>query len=323
MSHELEIINGQAQMAYAESEGTPWHGLGVAVSNDLTPRQMQQKAGLDWTVEKRPLYYSGLNDTYEVEGRSALVRSSDNKMMDIVGADWNPVQNEAAFDFFTDYVMAGDMMMSTAGSLFDGQKIWALAKIKDSFDVLPGDKVDSYLLFSNPHKYGSSIDIRFTPIRVVCNNTLSLSLGQGSKNSVKVNHRVEFNPDMVKEQLGIASSKFEQYKEVSKFLSQKRFSTEAMLEFYSSVFPHASKKDVKTVDDLSKPAQKCYGVLETQPGAEYGAGSFWQLINSVTYHIDHAHGRDQSRRLDSAWFGGMAKRKNDAMNKAIELANAA
>lgn len=320
MAHELEIINGQAQMAYAESEGTPWHGLGVAVSNDLTPRQMMDKAGLDWNVEKQDMFLTNGN---KVPAKKALVRSSDEKVLDIVGSDWNPVQNEEAFDFFSEYVLAGDMMMSTAGSLFDGQKIWALAKIKESFDVLPGDQVDAYLLFSNPHKYGSSIDIRFTPVRVVCNNTLSLSLGQNSKNSVKVNHRAEFNPEMVKEQLGIAHSKFELYKETAQFLSKKKFSVEAMLEFYSSVFPHASRKNIESVHDLSKPAQKCYDVLETQPGAEYAPGSFWALVNSVTYHIDHNHGRDQSRRLDSAWFGTMANRKNEAMNKAIQLANVA
>ena len=312
MAHEVET------MAYAGE--VPWHGLGVAVSNELTPRQMMDKASLNWSVEKVPMYYNGNN---EVEGRKALVRSSDNKMLDIVGSDWNPVQNVEAFDFFSEYVLAGDMEMNTAGSLFDGKKIWALARIKESFDVLPGDQVDSYLLFSNPHSYGSAIDIRFTPIRVVCNNTLSMSLSSEAKNSVKINHRAEFNPEMVKEQLGIASNKFSQYKEVAKFLATKKFSVDSMLEFYSSVFPHASRGDVKQLEDLSRPAKSCYEVLETQPGAQYAPGTFWSLVNSVTYHIDHSHGRDNNRRLDSAWFGSMAKRKNEAMQKAIDLANVA
>ena len=69
------------------------------------------------------------------------------------------------------------MEMHTAGSLKGGQQVWALAKIKESFDVFgKEDTVESYLLFSNPHQYGKSIDIRFTPIRVVCNNTLTFSL---------------------------------------------------------------------------------------------------------------------------------------------------
>ena len=50
MAHEVEMINGQAQLAYVGD--VPWHGLGVEVRNDMTPEQIMVKAGLDWTVEK-------------------------------------------------------------------------------------------------------------------------------------------------------------------------------------------------------------------------------------------------------------------------------
>ena len=54
MAHELEIVNGKAQMAYVGS--VPWHGLGVKVPADLTPEQMLDAAGLNWSVEKIPAY---------------------------------------------------------------------------------------------------------------------------------------------------------------------------------------------------------------------------------------------------------------------------
>ena len=68
------------------------------------------------------------------------------------------------------------------------------------------------MLFSNPHKFSKVIDIRMTPIRVVCNNTLTLSLSQKSDKMVTLSHRKEFNPEMVKEQLGIVREKLENYK---------------------------------------------------------------------------------------------------------------
>jgi hypothetical protein len=105
--------------------------------------------------------------------------------------------------------------MHTAGSLRDGQYVWALAKVKESFDVFGEDTVESFLLFSNPHVYGKSVDVRFTPIRVVCNNTLSMSLEGKAKNGVKVGHRAEFNADSVKETLGLAHEKFAKYKEMA------------------------------------------------------------------------------------------------------------
>jgi hypothetical protein len=92
MSHEIEMVNGVAQMAYAGE--LPWHGLGQQVSDDITTDGMMEAAGLDWSVTKQPMYYmDDLGEMGEVPGKSALVRSSDNKVMDIVGQDWNPVQN--------------------------------------------------------------------------------------------------------------------------------------------------------------------------------------------------------------------------------------
>ena len=319
MAHNVEMIDGKAQMAYAGE--VPWHGLGTAVSNDLTPQQIQEKAGLDWTVDKEVMV-TGSGAT--VEGKKALVRSSDKKVLDVVGDNWNPVQNSEAFEFFSEYVLAGDMEMHTAGSLKEGQLTWALAKVKDSFTILGEDQVDSYLLFSNPHQYGKSIDVRFTPIRVVCNNTLTLSLGQKVANSVSLNHRTAFNPDSVKETLGIAHEKFAEYKEAAEFLSSKRFTVESLVQYYSEVFPrtYQGKKEVtvQSVEDLTTNAKKAYEVLETQPGAEFGEGTWWQALNSVTYLTDHKMGREADTRLTSAWFGANQSRKVKAVEKAVEYA---
>ena len=164
MAHEIEHVNGKAQMAYAGE--VPWHGLGVKVPNDLTPEQMLEAAGLNWSVEKIPAY-AKIDNKQVAIGQSALVRSFDSKILDVVSDDWNPVQNAEAFEFFNEFVAAGDMEMHTAGSLKDGQIVWGLAKVKESFELFKGDTIDSYLLFSNFHKYGFSTDVRFTPIREI------------------------------------------------------------------------------------------------------------------------------------------------------------
>ena len=316
MSHEVET------MAYAGE--TPWHGLGVPVSNDLTPVQMMQKAGLDWEVEKVDAYVK-VGDQEIRTGQQALVRSSDNKILTNVGENWNPVQNEDAFNFFSEFVMSGDMDMHTAGSLRGGQMVWALAKTNESFDVFGDDKVDSYLLFSNPHQYGKSIDVRFTPIRVVCNNTLTLSLGMDTEKSVRVGHRVEFDAESVKETLGLAHEKFQQYKEMAQYLGSKRYDMESLIQYYNEVFPRTSKEQVEkvTADDLSRAARQAFDVIETQPGAKYAEGSWWQALNSVTYITDHVQGRGGDTRLYSNWFGGNQLRKVRAAEKAVEFANAA
>ena len=322
MAHEVEIVNGVAQMAYAGQK--PWHGLGTEVSNDLTPVQMMEKAGLDWTVHEVESYVDFDGDKIPT-GQKSLIRSSDKKVLTNVGEGWNPVQNEEAFQFFAEYVAAGDMEMHVAGSLKEGRNVFALAKVKESFSILGDDQVDSYLLFSNPHEYGKAIDVRFTPVRVVCNNTLTFSLQAASKNFVKLNHRSKFDADLVKSQMGLAHEKFAQYKEMAEFLSSRRYTAESLIQFYNEVFPftHKSAEEVTKAEDLSKNAKAAMDVLYTQPGANYAEGSWWQALNSVTYLTDHKLGRNADSRMQSSWFGVNQTRKLKAVNKAVEYATAA
>lgn len=318
MAHELEITSNGAAMAYAGE--TPWHSLGKRVSDDLTPAQMMEAAQLNWTVEKRPLEFVVDDQRHPVANKYALVRSDSNAVLDVVGSGWQPTQNETAFNFFTDFVGAGEMSMHTAGSLKNGQIVWALAKVDQSFEILGGDKVDSYLLFSNPHKWGQAIDVRFTPIRVVCNNTLSLSLGQKAEKAVKVSHNQTFDPEAVNTALGIAANKLQQYEEMAKFLASKRYTADSMIEYFNTVFPvyGAAKKKQQ-----SKQAARAVQVVDTQPGAQYGEGSFWQLFNAATYLTDHEIGKSADTRMQSAWYGQGAQRKVNALETAVQLAEAA
>lgn len=305
-------------MAYAGE--TPWHGLGVPVPADLSPEQMLKKAELDWTVRKVPAYAMVAGKPVAV-GRSALVRDSDDTILDVVSDDWNVLQNHEAFEFFHDFVANGDMEMHTAGSLRNGQLVWALAKVHDSFELFKGDQVDSYLLFSNPHKYGWSIDVRFTPIRVVCNNTLTLSLNTASKNFVKISHRRQFSGDEVKETLGIAKEKLAKYKEMAQFLGGKKYNVVDLTKYFKQVFPVTGGPDKKK--EMSVSASKALDVIHTQPGAKFAEGSWWSAFNTVTYMVDHVLGRSQDNRLTSAWFGNGKKVKSDALELAVEMAEAA
>ena len=315
MAHELEFVDGVAQMAYAGD--TPWHGLGTPVSNDLTPLQMQQKAGLDWEVQKVPSFIE-IDGQKIKTGQESLVRLSDNKVLTNVGEGWNPCQNSDAFDFFAEYVAAGDMEMHTAGSLKGGQITWALAKVKESFDVFGEDTVESFLLFSNPHQYGKSIDVRFTPVRVVCNNTLSVALNEVGQPSVRVNHRSVFNPESVKEILGLGHNRVEQFKEAAEFLGSKRYTDEKLTEFFGIVFG----KSTKEKEILARTAKEAMSIVEDQPGCEFAPGTWWNAYNAVTYMTDHKLGRSADTRMASAWFGGNAKRKVDALTTALDMADA-
>lgn len=315
MAHNIET------MAY--SGETPWHSLGKEVPQDLSPEQMLVAADLDWKVNKTPAFVR-VDGEELMTGKSALVRSTDNTILDVVSNEWLPVQNHTAFEFFNDFVHAGDMEMHTAGSLKNGQLVWALAKVKDSFDLFGGDKVDSYLMFTNPHKFGQSIDVRFTPIRVVCNNTLTLALTHKSKNFVKCTHKTEFDPEQVKMALGIASEQLLKYKSMAKFLGTHKAKAVDVKDYFKEMFPVIKQFGKDTaIKEQSKNAQAALTVLETQPGAEFAKGTWWPAFNAVTYMVDHVVGNTQEGRLTSAWFGPNRQLKIKALERAIEYAEAA
>lgn len=315
MAHMIETRDGKVSMAWAGE--TPWHGLGTEVPNDLTPAQMLKAAGLDWKVTPVPAF-AEIGGKQVSVGHSALVRDVDNKILDVITDDWIPNQNESAFEFFNDFVAAGEMEMHTAGSLKDGQLVWALAKVKEGFELFNGDSVESYLLFTNPHKYGWSIDVRFTPIRVVCNNTLTLSLNTQSSKIVKVSHRREFDGDLVKETLGVAKEKLAKYKEMAAYLGSKRYDDENIVDYFKRVFPVSGAKK-----EMSKNAQIALDIMDQQPGAEYAEGTWWQAFNAVTFMTDHMIGRSSDNRLASAWYGANKNLKTKALETAVEFADAA
>jgi len=317
MAHELEMVNGEAQMAYRASQGKPWHGMGTPVSDDMTPREMMVAAGLNWDVNKVPTFID-VNGERIQTGQEALVRSTDNKILTQVGPGWNPVQNQEAFDFFSEFVKAGDMVMDTAGSLKDGQIVWALADVKDGFSLFNGDDVRGYLLFSNPHQYGKAIDIKFVMERVVCNNTLTVALHEKGQPAVRVNHRSVFDAAKVKEILGLGHNKVEKFKEAAEFLGSKQYDRAKLERFFGKVFGESTREDKV----LSRTAERAMELVEDQPGDHFRPGSWWNAYNAVTYLTDHELCRSEDTRLTAAWFGGNAKRKVDALDVALEMADA-
>jgi phage/plasmid-like protein (TIGR03299 family) len=313
MTHEVET------MAYAGA--VPWHGLGFPVSNDLSPQEMMEAAGCNWGVSKHPLQYV-IDDgtTLTVPNKFALTRDSDGAYLDSVSSGWNPLQNKDAFAFFKDFVAKGDMQMHTAGSLQNGKIIWALAKVNDTFEPVKGDIIEPYILLVNPHVRGKAIEARSTPIRVVCKNTMNFALSlQTNGSRITVNHNQAWDEDYVKSMLGLAKSSVAEYAEQATFLATKFYEDATIDEYFSTVFPH-SDRDSK---EFSKNALRAHKVLAEQPGAELAEGSWWNAFNAVTWMTDHELGRSASTRLNSAWFGANRYKKQLALSKAVEYADAA
>ena len=305
----------------------PWHGMGKKVPQDLSPHAMQTAAELDWTVTKIPL-------RYEFDGRRidseqfALVRSSDGSMLDVIKSEnWEPVQNDSAFEFFERFVQHNRMSMEVAGSLRDGKFVFVLAKMNQQFHVGAGteDQTDGYLLFTNPHQYGRAVDIRLTPIRVVCMNTLQLALTTASSALVKYNHRHKFDVREAQSVFNTFLSTFDEYRDTARFLSIKPYDEQALQRYFDECFPYIPNMHTRTPrrNRPSANAERAFRIVETQPGAGYSSGTWWNALNAVTYLTDHELGKSPETRLQSAWYGKGEQRKRQALTLAVEYAKAA
>jgi phage/plasmid-like protein (TIGR03299 family) len=340
MAHMVET------MAYTGR--VPWHGLGVEVSDDLTPVQMLKKAKLDWTVSKRAMFTSGKtkkDPKIQVPSYAVLVRDSDNQPLGPVGPKFIPTQNRDAFEFFEKFTSAGTLKMETAGSLRKGRQIWGLAKMQEGFTVSGKDRVEGYLLVAISHEWGRANEIRFTPIRVVCNNTLTMALNRGDNRGVfKMPHVKAFDAEIIRsaeEALGLANEKLAEYKERSQFLASKQYKQEDVVRYIAQLFQpelieqekiiKSSKNvkkissDLKIVDEFKKIPTLVYRALEEGAGANLKSakGTWWGAYNAVTYVTDHHWGRDRESALNNAWFGWRANLKTKALHSATDYANTA
>ena len=344
MAHEVET------MAWTGEE--PWHGLGVQVPANLTPLQMQEAAKLNWTVSKRPSYTLDAPEWHEdvgiiqAESTFHIVRDSDNQVLSHCGRDYIPIQNEDIFKFFKRFTEAGHMTMETAGSLKDGREIWGLAKIAEDFELAGEDHIKGYLLINQPHIVGRSLTIKLTPIRVVCNNTLTFALQQGNTASFRMPHVREFGNEVMEaaaEALGLSAERMTEFREAATFLSKKKAKHANVLEFIGEVYQPAIIAERRHNLELKAQGKKigeeaplleqfnmyptlAVEALERQPGANLASakGTWWGALNAVTYVEDHLHeSQQEGNALHSAWFGAAANRKAKALELAVEYAKVA
>ena len=193
---------------------------------------------------------------------------------------------------------------------------------------------------ANSHKVGSAMTVMFTPIRVVCNNTITLAMSQeGLTGKFRVLHLQMFDEEIIQtaeEALGISGEQMKQFNEQAEFLAKKRASTEKVDTFIAELFQknllverakHNNPKELPPLsEEFAKNATAVKEAIETSPGSELASakGTWWGALNGVTYVMDHQKkAKTRDHALNSAWFGSSAVTKRTALKKAMEYAEAA
>ena len=237
----------------------------------------------------------------------------------MVSQRYNVVQPHEVLHFYQDLVEAGGFELETAGSLKGGRKLWALAKTGQDLMLKGGDLVKSYLLLATSCDGTLCTTAQFTSVRVVCNNTLQVAVGNQSA-AIKVPHSTQFDAAAVKQALGLGVSQWDHFGQHAKALSQRPVAPQEALRFFSDLL--AQPLDEESIV-LTRPVQRLH---ELYQGAGMGAelassrNTAWGLVNAVTEYVDHhRRTRSQDHRLDSAWFGQGAQLKSRALAQATTL----
>lgn len=354
MAHELYIRkDGKPAMMYVGND--PWHGLGTKLNHPPTSFDAIREAGLDWEVAKYPLFVQFGADTQFMKkvDRYGLmpvdrIDSPDCPVFGVVGQDYGIVQNRDAFSFFDPIISDKLASYETAGALGEGERVWVLAKLPGDVTVRKDDRVMKYLLLVNSHTGLTAVQIKLTPIRVVCNNTLTMALSFGE--SLRIPH----SPD-VKKRLDLASSTIKNvlssYRIVEdsfKKMAEKWFVEKDYKRYLDGVLPIPelkpgdSQQKIRRRERVIEHRELCTHMFEIghQNDPPEVRHTLWTSYNSIVYFADYIlplsdkiaisdlngiwqtyKRKDLERRIKRIWFGDSANLKVRAYNTAVGFLN--
>lgn len=298
---------------------TPWHGLGVKLDGNSTVEQAVEASGLGWDVELVPLVTA---DAGEAAPARAVRGATDRRVLGVVGPAYHSLQNRSAFTWFEPFLDAGLARMHTGGSLHGGKKVWLLAEIqRDPIEVGPDDRIGKFVLLSNSHDGTTSVRVGFTPVRIVCANTLALAHADraGSK-LIRVRHtrRLADNLDAIHEVVNLADQAFTATAEQYRRLRDRGVNQNDLAKYVCQVF----EIDGAALNGQQRRIlESCFRLFEEGPGAREAGANLWGAYNSVTAYLSYERGNGQDSRLNSLWFGASARTNHRALEVGLAMAS--
>jgi phage/plasmid-like protein (TIGR03299 family) len=275
MSHEVET------MVYNSQNGLPWHGLGEAFDGVMDSETALVRSGLMWSVALEEMVLA--KDGQRFELGYCIVRQSDRKQLGMVGKRYSPVQNAEAFRW-TDGLIGEGATYETAGSLKGGRRVWLLAHLPEDIKIA-GDDTKAYVVFSNSHDGSTAVKVAVTPIRVVCQNTLTWGM-RAAKRVWSTPHvgRIHDRMNEARRALGLTRQYMAALKEEGEKLATVKMAFDKAVAL---LVPH--------VKDDGDQAKRNKDLLRQDLALRYKAddlsnfqGTAWGFLQSVADHVAHS-----------------------------------
>jgi len=323
MSHEVET------MFTVGAE--PWHGLGVRLENPPTVADAIHRAGLNWPVEKVPLcrldrahLIGSTAETDAIVPSYATVRTDTGAYLGTVGPQWTPLQNVRAFEWFQPFIDSGDCSLEAAGSLREGKHVWVLAKInRDPVEVTSGDGVLAYLLLSNAHDGSRVARCGFTPVRVVCQNTLSAAHAGDASKLLRIRHTANIESALieVRDTIDLVHRGFQASIDQMRSLARKGCNVDDLRKYVHRVFRTKDADMLETDSETALKSDRLFTAIEPMflKGRGNKGETYWDAFNAVTEYLTWERGRTADNRMHSLWLGEAGALADRAMSEALKL----
>lgn len=319
MSHEITIRdNGQAEMAFTGSRSAIWHGLGQELQVGASLEEWRKAAGMDWEVQEAEVLYGAKAGIFEFPEKKVLFRGDTDEPLSVVSSKFQIVQPEEVLEFFRDLVEHHGMQLSTAGTLFGGKRFWALADTGLDSEVVEGDAVKGRLLLATSVDGTLATTAKFVSERVVCNNTLTVALGENTKQLMKVSHKSVFNAKDVHINMGLVDKAWSDFMDKLRSLADKPMSLEQMEQFYKERLFNPEKSEEEQTWGVKRELARIMEAAQNGAGAGLGYGTRWAALNAATNYYTHGDGkRNASRQFEDSYYGKLDAKKVDTLDALI------
>ena len=248
---------------------------------------------------------------------------ADSRVLGVVGPRYYPLQNREAFKWFQPFLDAREAALHTAGSLRQGSRVWVVAKLnRDPLVIAEGDEVEKYLLLSHGHDGSLAVRVGFTPIRVVCANTLAMAHGSDASKLIRVKHTKDVLDNLanVREVIDLANQQFESTAEQYRRLARKSINQTDLRKYVQRVLKMDGEEKPST--RLKHIAEEIARLAEAGRGNDLPSirGTYWSAYNGVSEWLTYDRGRSEDNRLNSLWFGESAITNRHALETALDMA---
>jgi phage/plasmid-like protein (TIGR03299 family) len=325
MSHELTTpADGRIEYAYLRAHGAGWHGLGNPVESAVDVDAWLAASGMGaYTIQRSKVRYAVAHGATpesfrEMPESIVLFRSDNKKPLGLVSDRYKVVQPKQMLEFFRDIVKVGGLELSAAGTIYDGKRYWATARIGEASPLSVHDRIGGFLLISSSADGSSATEVRRTSTRVVCRNTLAIAQSEG-KAHVSITHRSEFNPERIKQYMGLNEAAWAAFRHQIVRLGNINCSNEQAEETTVALLGGQQDK-VRASAAFNK-------IMDLFNGGGKGSkldgvwGTAWGYTNAVTEYVDHwTRARSDANRFVSAQWGQGADLKDRAFAAMLALA---